>query len=510
MSRKGRGEKAVYNVAASILSQIVATISGFVLPHLIMQNFGSAYNGITSSVTQFLSVVALLRGGIGGATRVALYKALANKNMDEVSSVIKATEKFMRKIAMVFLGFILALSCLYPFLVKDEFSWLFTASLVLIISISTFIQYFFGITYQFLLQADQRQYITTFVDIIAVLLNVVLSVVLVKAGVGIRGVKLGSSISFSILPLFLYIYCRKHYKIRDDVEPNFSAINQRWDAFFHQLATFIHSNTDVTLLNFFYSQRVISVYTTYYLVGNGIKKILLTITTGVEAAFGDIIARDERQTLIDDLNIYETIIHILSCVLFGSALILITPFVEVYTLGITDIDYTRYTFGYLVIITEMLYCLRAPYEAIVNAAGHFKQTKKYAFAEAGLNLTISLCLVRQFELIGVVVGTFFAIVFRIIVYGIYTDKYIVHRSTFIGIKRFMITSITILLIFFTCRFMKPSEMTAFSHWIMYAIPVTGISIVITASVNLLFYKEETIICGKKILNIARKFIKRRT
>ena len=70
MSRKGRGEKAVYNVAASILSQIVATISGFVLPHLIMQNFGSAYNGITSSVTQFLSVVALLRGGIGGATRV--------------------------------------------------------------------------------------------------------------------------------------------------------------------------------------------------------------------------------------------------------------------------------------------------------------------------------------------------------------------------------------------------------------------------------------------------------
>lgn len=507
MNRKDRGEKAVYNVTASILSQIVTMISGFVLPHLIMSHFGSAYNGITSSVTQFLSVISLFRGGVGGATRVALYKALANKDTDQINAIIKATEIFMRRIALVFIGFIAVFSCCYPFVVRDDFSWIFSASLVLIISISTFAQYFFGITYQFLLQADQRQYITTFVDIFVLLLNVGLSVILINAGVGIHGVKLGSALAFSILPLFLYFYCRKHYHIKKDVKPDFSSIGQRWDAFFHHVASFVHNNTDVTLLTFFFSQKVISVYTTYYLVGNGIKKILLTVTTGVEAAFGDMIAKDEKKALQDNLGIYETIIHILSCLLFSPAIILITPFVKVYTLGITDVNYIRYVFGYLVVISEMLFCLRSPYEAIINAAGHFKQTKKYAFAEAGLNLIISICLVWKYELIGVVIGTLISIIFRIVVYGVYADLNIVHRPIWIGIKRFLITGLNILVIYLVCQYVKAPQMTSYINWILFAIPITIISIVITTGINLVLYRKETIITGKKIIGIAKRVIK---
>jgi len=508
MRNKGRGEKAIYNVTASILSQVVAMISGFVLPHLIIRNFGSAYNGITSSVSQFLSVIALLRGGVGGATRVALYKALANKDIDQVSSTIKATELFMRRIALVFVGFIVVLSCLYPLFVKDEFSWLFSASLVLIISISTFAQYFFGITYQFLLQADQRQYITTFVDILLILLNVGISVVLIKAGAGIHGVKLGSAVVFSILPFFLFFYCNKHYRIKRNVKPDFSSIGQRWDAFFHQLAAFIHGNTDITLLTVFYSQKVISVYTTYYLVGNGIRKILLTISSGIEAAFGDIIAKKEYNVLQEDLRIYETIIHVLSCALFSPALILITPFVRVYTIGVVDINYLRYEFGYLVVVSELLYCLRSPYEAILNAAGHFKQTKKYAFVEAGLNLVVSLCLVINFELIGVVIGTIVAIIFRIVAYGFYVDIKIVHRSVWTGMMRYLVSGLTIFIICLICRFVAMPEMSSYRNWILYAIPITLISMIVTVVINSLLYKHEMIITWQKLTSITKQVLKR--
>lgn len=508
MKRKGRGEKAVYNVTASLLSQFVALISGFILPHLIMRSFGSSYNGITSSVTQFLSVIALLRGGVGGATRVALYKSLASKDMKQVSATIKATELFMRKIAFVFLGFVFIFSCLYPFLVRNEFSWLFASSLVVIISISTFMQYYFGITYQFLLQADQRQYITTFIDIIAVLLNVFFSVLLIKAGVGIHGVKLGSALAFSIVPLFLYFYCHKHYEIDDNIEPDFHSISQRWDAFYHQLAAFIHNNTDISLLTFFYSQKIISVYTTYYLVGNGVRKILLTISVGVEAAFGDIIARKEKKVLIDDLCMYETMIHILSCSVFGPALILITPFIQVYTRDVTDIAYTRYAFGYLVVITEMLYCLRSPYEAIINGAGHFRETKKYAFIEAGMNIVISLGLVWKFELIGVVVGTLISILFRIVAYGLYADKYIVNRSYWIMPKRFLITGGTLIIIYLTCSIIHEPQTLTYVNWVLYAVPVTITSIAITVIINLLFYKEATVKTGRKLRSIVKTVMSR--
>ena len=169
-----RGKKALYNSLSSILVQIVSIICGFILPRMVITTFGSAYNGITSSVGQFISVVALLRAGVGGATRASLYKSLANKDTDSISATIKATEQFMRKVSFIFLVFIFIFAAVYPYLVKDEFEWFFTFTLVLIISISTFVQYFFGITYQMLLQADQKQYISLLIEAITTALNTVI------------------------------------------------------------------------------------------------------------------------------------------------------------------------------------------------------------------------------------------------------------------------------------------------------------------------------------------------
>ena len=141
-----RGKKALYNSLASAVSQIVTMVCGFILPRLILSTFGSSYNGITASVSQFLSVIALLRAGVGGATRASLYQSLANNDTKRTSATVKATEIFMRKVALIFLGIVTIFAIFYPYLVKDEFEWGFAASLILIISLSTFIQYFFGIT----------------------------------------------------------------------------------------------------------------------------------------------------------------------------------------------------------------------------------------------------------------------------------------------------------------------------------------------------------------------------
>ena len=118
-----RGKKAFYNSIASTCAQVVTMVCGFILPRLILSTFGSSYNGITASVSQFLSVIALLRAGIGGATRASLYKSLAYNDTKKISATVKATEVFMRKIALIFLGIVIMFSVFYPFLVKDEFEF---------------------------------------------------------------------------------------------------------------------------------------------------------------------------------------------------------------------------------------------------------------------------------------------------------------------------------------------------------------------------------------------------
>ena len=154
--QESRVKKAAVNSSVAIIGQMVAIICSFILPRLILTHFGSAYNGITSSISQFIECVVLLRAGVGGVTRAALYKPLAEGNNEEISSIINATQAFMKKVSITFLALLFLIACIYPFAVSDEFDWLFSFSLVLILGISTFAQNYFGITYQMLIQADQK------------------------------------------------------------------------------------------------------------------------------------------------------------------------------------------------------------------------------------------------------------------------------------------------------------------------------------------------------------------
>ena len=56
--------------------QFVTIISGFIIPRIILTNFGSEVNGLVSSLNQFLNYVYLFEGGLGGAVLANLYKPL--------------------------------------------------------------------------------------------------------------------------------------------------------------------------------------------------------------------------------------------------------------------------------------------------------------------------------------------------------------------------------------------------------------------------------------------------
>lgn len=55
-----RSKKAILNIITSLLLQSVILICGFIVPKLIITNFGSDVNGLISSITQFLAYISLL------------------------------------------------------------------------------------------------------------------------------------------------------------------------------------------------------------------------------------------------------------------------------------------------------------------------------------------------------------------------------------------------------------------------------------------------------------------
>ena len=124
---------------------------------------------------------------------------------------------------------------------------------------------------------------------------------------------------------------------------------------------------------------------------------------------------------------YETGINLITTFAFACGIILIVPFVNIYTAGIIDANYIQPVFGILLMIAEAIYCYRDPYVSIAYASGKFKETAKYAYIEAVSNILISVMLVIRFGLVGVAVGTFVSMCYRLIMHVIYVKKNILYR-----------------------------------------------------------------------------------
>ena len=493
-------------ISTGLLAEGISLVCGLILPRMILSNFGSAYNGITQSITQFISYISLMKAGIGGATAAALFKPLANDDNESISEILAATQKFMRKIALIFVIFVVGLSLIYPIFVKEEFDWWFTASLVFIISISTFAQYYFGFTYQILLSADQKDYIPTVLGIFTTILNTIISVVLIKNDFSIHAVKLGSSLCHIITPIFLYIYVRKKYNINKNAKPRMELISQRWDATAHEVASFINNNTDIVILTIFSGVLSVSVYTVYHYVIGNLKKIVTNCTVGFGAAFGDMYARNEIDLMHQNLSIFELIIYSMTTILYSVAFVMMLPFVSLYTKGVTDIEYIRPLFSFIMILAGMFNCFRIPYRVITINVGHYKQTKNGAILEAVLNIVISIVGVYFFGLVGVAIGTLVAMLFRTCQYAIYLSKNIMYRDIKYFIKHLIFSFAIMTVVYFVSKLYLPISMSGWFEWVLYAAITTLITGVLTLVVNIVFYKEDM---NNLIYKLKKNFIKKK-
>ena len=482
-----RSQKALFNSAFEILSEIVTAICGLILPRLILAHFGSSYNGITHSISQFISCIALLKSGIGSVTRAALYKPLAEKDPYRISEVVNATESFLRRVAVLFGVFVIGFATIYPFIVSEDFSWLFSFTLVIIISLSTIAQYFFGLSYQMVLQADQRNYIISLIHIISVIINTIISSILIHLGFGIHGIRLGSAVVFILPPIFYMVYVRSRYRIDKKIPANDGLISQRWDAFGHQLANFINNNTDVMITTVILGVKEVSVYSVYFAIGNAVRRAVLAVLSGTQAAFGNMIAKSENKVLNKRFKQYEMIIFLMGTILFTSTAILYVPFVSVYTRGVNDVNYIRPLLAVLFCIAEFFACSKLPYEMVVFAAGEFKQTKKGAYIEAGINIISSIVLSFFIGLYGILIGTIIAGLYRTLRYNNYVSKKLIIRNPLVIVKYIVYAGVvgTLSYVFFTHVVVVRAD--SYLKWFIWAAIVSASIFFVSVLIGYLFF-----------------------
>ncbi len=487
-----RTKKASINIITSAWLETVAMISGLILPRYILQYYGSVYNGIVSSATQFLSMISILTLGVTASTRVALYKTLSEKDNSGTSAIIRATERYMRKIAFILGIYIIALSLVYPLAVHTGFSYSDVAILILIVGVSSFAEYFFGITYQTFLLADQSVYISNIFSCIAVILNIVLSVFFIVSGFSIQIVKLGSAVVYVLRPVLQNIYVTRKYELDKHCEPDVSALNKRGDAMMHALANIVHDNTDIIVLTIFADIKIVSVYTVYNMVMSALKKIQTIFTKGTEPIFGSMWAGGEKDKIRKNLSVFEFLVNSFNAMAFGIAMVMVLPFVSLYVpQSVTDINYIQSSYAVLISLAFATQGMRVPYLALVQGIGHYRETKNAAIIEATLNLLISVGLVNIIGLEGVAIGTLVANLYRTISYALYIDNNVVKRGKSVVFKKIIWTFSGMAIIVIPSRtIINGITIMNWAQWIGVSFVIGVFACAVILSAALLFYKED--------------------
>lgn len=466
MIRKlGKIKKEKLNILTTVANQLAAVACGIVVPHVLLTAFGSEAYGISVSITQFLSYISLLEGGIGGVARGKLYAPLAQKDEEGVNAVYHAVRHFFRWVAAAFLLYSLLLGVFYYDIAHVTlFSRGYVAALVVVIGLSTLAQYMGGLANLTLLVADQKQYVNNFVLIFTTIANTLLVVVLVWLHADLLFVKLASSLIFVVRPLLYAWYVRGHYHIQRTGHRR-AVLEQKWTGLGQHIAYFLHKNTDIMLLTILANARYVAVYAVYNMVVSSIRALTEAFSGGMEAVFGAHIAKKEEAKLRAAYFRYKRLLVAAVIVLFGCAGILILTFVRLYTEDVTDANYIQPLFSVLLLLAEAINCLVLPCAGMAVAANALWETRWGAYGEAAINLGLSFLLIPWNPLLGVAAGTLAATLFRAIFYMHYVAGQVRGLSFLRMFLQFFCTlALLVAVIFFGRMVMESLAIYSYVAW----------------------------------------------
>lgn len=163
-------------------------------------------------------------------------------------------------------------------------------------------------------------------------------------------------------------------------------------------------------------------------------------------------------------------------------------FIRVYTKGITDINYIHPLFAVLITAANAGHCFRLPYNIIILAAGHYKQTQSNYIIAMIMNIFISVVTVNFFGLVGVAAGTLAAMTYQTVWMARYNSKHILHIDFKSFLKHIAIDMISVV-ISVIITFKIPMLSVSYLSFFILAFEVLICWIAVSLIINYIFYKE---------------------
>ena len=477
-----------YNLLSGTVYQVVLIVLSFLLPRLYLENFGSEVSGVLSTIKQIFAYMVLLESGIGLATTQALYKPVAEKNHNRVSSIISATHSYYVKVGIIYGACVLLIAFAYEYVVPTSIKSGLIFGIVILTALPNLFSYFMQAKYRILLEVDGRKYVITNSETILQLVSNIAKILVILLTNNLLLMQL-SYCTLSLLQLvYIYVHAKKRYKwLKVNAEPDFEAISQRKSVLVHQVSGMVFNNTDVLLLSFLCDFKVVSVYTIYNIFFSQVQTFITSIISGFSFALGQMFHTD-RAKFIKVYNVYETFYIMSTFIIYTLMAVFLLPLIQIYTKGINDANYTNALLILLFVIMNLLSNGKLPSNHVLEYSGKFLETRSHAIWEMIINITVSIVSILKWGICGAILGTIVALLYRGTIMIYYSNKKVLIRGMFNTYKLWFINGAVfaaLMVIFFVDSFSGLSFARLLMKGIIHSLWIVPLYI----GVNFVFFKD---------------------
>ena len=478
----------IQNSLVGFISQVIIMMMAMVIPRIVMINYGSDTNGLTNTVTQVFTYMALLGAGIGQATQNALYKYISSKDRMGISRVMSISRRYYRHVSLAYGFIILIVSAVIPVVIKTEVSGIVVSVYVIFGGAISLVSLYFTSLWIVFLNALGKSYITNIISLINKALLYAVIIVLSLGSVNIAIIQIGCFI-VSLIPLVFYtIYMKKNYSWIDygSVDAG-EKLPDRNAYVVSEVSWTVFSSTDMIILSVLVSTKMASVYATYSMVFVALETLLNAVYYSIKYLLG-YTYHDKREEYAKVHDIFNSIFVGSSVVLLSVCYWLILPFVRMYTEGVTDMDYVMVWLPLGFSLVKLLSRSRMVAGNLTGIAGYAKQVSYISFIEAMINIILSIVLAGRYGIYGVLYATVIALLIKALYVNYLADCKIMSRkcssTVLIFFGNYVVFAITVFL-----QFRNPLDVETFRSFFFCGTGLLSVYSIVVFAVNVLINKS---------------------
>lgn len=408
MEKKSRTTASLKNIYFSLFSQISNIVLNYICRYVFVRTLSSEYLGVNGLFSNILTIFSLAELGIGSAIVYAMYKPIADNDVNKVQAFMKFYRKCYLIIATIIFVVGLVLLPNINFFIKGN-SNIDNLKLIYLLYLIDSVSSYLFVYKSSIFNATQENYIC---NIYQTVCKMIMSIIMIIVLLIFKNfiIYLGVQILFKFLTnLLISKKADKHYPYINEKNSNQLSRQEEktifknvYALFCNQIGNVLILGTDNIILSKYVGLRATGLYSNYYLVTSSITNFVGQIFNSMVASVGNLVvekSKDYTLLTFERIHFLNFLLAIFSSTMFISCIK----------------DFILFSFGsafllddmtcFIILINLYLLIMKNVVGTFKYAMGIFWNDKYCTLLRAIINVIVSIVLAVKLGILGVFLGT---------------------------------------------------------------------------------------------------------